>query len=82
MLGLRLLRGAVGCRGLATKVEGRELVVEHLGQENQGIVVLGINRPKAMNALSKSLVASMEEAIAAVRFDKTVRVLVIRSHAR
>jgi len=72
----------VGCRGLATKVEGRELVVEHLGQENQGIVVLGINRPKAMNALSKSLVASMEEAIAAVRFDKTVRVLVIRSHAR
>jgi methylglutaconyl-CoA hydratase len=59
-----------------------ELVVERLDGESEGIVVFGINRPKAMNALSKSLVTSMTEAIQAVRFDKAVRVLILRSHAK
>ena len=33
---------------------------------------------RAMNALSKNLVASMTEAIDAVKFDKNVRVLIIK----
>jgi len=61
----------------------KDLIVEHLeGEENKGIVVFGINRPKAMNALSKNLVANLEAAINAVKFDRNVRVLIIRSHAK
>jgi len=60
----------------------QDLVVEYMEEENHGIVVLGINRPKAMNAFSKSLVADMTAAIDAVKFDKNVRVLIIRSHAK
>merc|ERR1719289_550480 len=60
----------------------KDLVVERLEGENEGIVVFGISRPKAMNALSKSLVTEMEAAVNAVKFDKTVRVLVLRSHAK
>jgi len=60
----------------------KDLIVEHLEGEHQGIVVFGINRPKAMNAINKNLVANMEAAINAVKFDKNVRVLIIRSHAK
>jgi len=60
----------------------QDLVVEYLEDENHGVVVFGINRPKAMNALSKKLVADFTQAIDAVKFDKNVRVLIIRSHAK
>merc|ERR1719167_1675035 len=60
----------------------KDLVVERLEGENAGIVVFGINRPKAMNALSKNLVTQMEAAVNAVKFDKSVRVLVLRSRAK
>ncbi|XP_023325867.1 methylglutaconyl-CoA hydratase, mitochondrial [Eurytemora carolleeae] len=60
----------------------QELVVEYLEEENSGIVVFGINRPKAMNALSKTLVRSFTDAIDAVKFDKNVRVLILRSHVK
>merc|ERR1719369_1351571 len=60
----------------------KDLVVERLEGENEGIVVFGINRPKAMNALSKNLVTEMEAAVSAIKFDKTARVLVLRSHAK
>merc|ERR1719167_926963 len=60
----------------------KDLVVERLEGENAGIVVFGINRPKAMNALSKNLCANLTSAIDAVKFDKNVRVLIIRSHAK
>merc|ERR1719158_1225227 len=61
---------------------GKDFVVERLEGENEGIVVFGINRPKAMNALSKNLVTEMEAAVKAIKFDKNCRVLVIRSHAK
>merc|ERR550519_3295991 len=60
----------------------KDFVVERLEGENEGIVVFGINRPKAMNALSKNLVTNLQAAIEAVKFDKAVRVLIIRSHAK
>jgi len=60
----------------------QDLIVEYLEQEDHGIVVFGINRPKAMNALSKNLVKNLTSAIDAVKFDKSVRVLIIRSHAK
>jgi len=65
-------------------VEGEPdpLIVEYLEDQHAGVVVFGINRPKAMNALSKRLVADFTEAINAVKFDKNVRVLVLRSHVK
>merc|ERR1719318_249344 len=59
---------------LMTPDLSKDLVVERLEGENAGIVVFGINRPKAMNALSKNLVTEMEAAVNAVKFDKSVRV--------
>jgi len=71
-------------RGLAsvTPAADQELVVEYLEGDEHGIVVLGINRPKAMNALSKSLAADFVSAIDAVKFDKNVRCVIIRSHVK
>ena len=60
----------------------QDLVVEYLEEKDHGIVVLGINRPKAMNALSKNLVKNLNEAVDAVKFDKNCRVLIIRSLAK
>jgi len=65
-----------------TSTTEQDLVVEYLEEENHGIVVLGLNRPKAMNALSKNLCANFISAIDAVKFDKNVRVLIIRSHVK
>jgi len=66
-------------RGYADAVTSdKDLIVDYLEDEHAGVVVFGINRPKAMNALSKNLVASMTEAIDAVKFDKNVRVLIIK----
>ena len=45
------------------------------------IRVLKSKWPQARNALSKNLVGLMEDALAKVRFDKDVRVLVLRSAA-
>jgi len=56
--------------------------VEYLEEKDHGIVVFGINRPKAMNALSKNLVKNLNEAVDAVKFDKNCRVLIIRSLAK
>ena len=60
----------------------QDLVVEYLEEKDHGIVVFGINRPKAMNALSKNLVKNLNEAVDAVKFDKNCRVLIIRSLAK
>jgi len=69
-------------RTLVDASDHMDLVVEYLEEENKGIVVLGMNRPKAMNALSKQLAADFTAAIDAVKFDKSVRVLILRSHVK
>ena len=60
----------------------QDLVVNYLEEDDHGIVVFGINRPKAMNALSKNLVTNLSSAIDAVKFDKNCRVIIIRSLAK
>merc|ERR1712168_760839 len=70
-------------RSLASEVNSdNELIVEYLEEEDKGIVVLGFDRPKAMNALSKNLVKEFTEVIDAVKFDKDVRVIILRSHVK
>merc|ERR1719402_798366 len=88
VLGLRIARSSIcSKRMMATAQQSppdlsKDFVVERLEGEDEGIVVFGLNRPKAMHALSKNLCANLISAIDAVKFDKSVRVLIIRSHAK
>lgn len=56
-----------------------DLRVQYLDGHQAGIVVLGLNRPKAKNSFSKNLVRLLSEAVEAVRFDKNCRVVILRS---
>jgi len=57
-----------------------ELILEYIEKPSQGkIAVMGINRPQAKNSFSKSLVLKFEESVEKVRFDKDVRVVIVRS---
>nr|XP_006626984.2 PREDICTED: methylglutaconyl-CoA hydratase, mitochondrial [Lepisosteus oculatus] len=58
-----------------------DLSVRYLDGEDSGIVVLGIHRPKAKNAISKNLVKMMTEAVDAVKSNKRVRTVIICSLA-
>ncbi|KAL9822567.1 methylglutaconyl-CoA hydratase, mitochondrial isoform 6-T7 [Geothlypis trichas] len=59
--------------------EEEELRVRYLDDEHKGIVVLGLNRSHAKNALSKNLVKMMSKAMDALKSDKKVRTVVFRS---
>ncbi|XP_071587541.1 methylglutaconyl-CoA hydratase, mitochondrial isoform X3 [Heliangelus exortis] len=59
--------------------EEEELRVRYLDDEHQGIVVLGLNRSYAKNALSKNLLKMMSKAVDALKSDKKVRTVIFRS---
>ncbi|KAJ2785757.1 hypothetical protein H4R18_000303 [Coemansia javaensis] len=72
--GCRLLTtGAGGARGEA------EVEVERHTGEDQGIVTLSLNRPRARNALSRSLVEQLRARLDELRGDGAARVVVLRS---
>ncbi|XP_035247639.1 methylglutaconyl-CoA hydratase, mitochondrial [Anguilla anguilla] len=58
---------------------GDDLCVRYLDGEDSGIVVFGINRPKAKNAISKNLVKMMSEAVDAVKGNNKVRTVILCS---
>ncbi|KAJ2798003.1 hypothetical protein H4R20_004980 [Coemansia guatemalensis] len=58
----------------ATEVE----VTKHTGKD-KGIVTLTLNRPKAKNALSRSVVDNLRNALTDIRNDHEARVIVVRS---
>lgn len=55
------------------------LQIKHLQGEYSGIIEVGINRPKQKNAFSSGLLKSFNETIDAVKYDKHLRVMIIRS---
>ncbi|XP_014234821.1 methylglutaconyl-CoA hydratase, mitochondrial-like [Trichogramma pretiosum] len=57
----------------------REVVLKYLDGKDNGIVVLGLNRPESRNAFGRRLVDQLTEAIEHVKKDDKVRVLVLRS---
>lgn len=69
----RILRQSLRCQSAANP----EFIIS---RPEDGIVVLGMNRPKARNAISKSLVTSIENAIQEVKFDPSIRAVIFRSH--
>lgn len=64
---------------LNVKDEAREVILKYLDGKDNGIAVLGLNRPAARNAFSKSLVGQLNEAVSSVKNDSKLRVLIIRS---
>nr|XP_048303827.1 methylglutaconyl-CoA hydratase, mitochondrial isoform X2 [Myodes glareolus] len=67
-------------RGYSSEVKTEdELRVRHLEEENRGIVVLGINRAYGKNSLSKNLLKMFSKAVDALKSDKKVRTVIIRS---
>ena len=56
-----------------------EVRVEHLAGTDEGIVLLGLDRPAARNALGRQLLAELAQALADLRADGGVRVVVLHS---
>ncbi|XP_006875938.1 PREDICTED: methylglutaconyl-CoA hydratase, mitochondrial-like [Chrysochloris asiatica] len=75
-------RVATLSRGYSSEVKAEdELRVRYLEDEYRGIVVLGINRAYAKNAISKNLIKMLSKAVDALKTDKKVRTIIIRSEA-
>ncbi len=56
-----------------------QVLVEPLGDQDEGISVLSLNRPAARNALGRQLLHELKEALDVLRQERTTRCLVIRS---
>lgn len=56
-----------------------DLRVRYLDGEDAGIVVVGLNRPKAKNAISKNLVHMMYEAVEDIKKNNKVRSVILCS---
>ncbi|XP_046516114.1 enoyl-CoA hydratase domain-containing protein 2, mitochondrial isoform X7 [Equus quagga] len=80
---LRLLRPwkPLQTRGCASDgaARGREIQVRALEGPDQGITEILMNRPRARNALGNVFVSELLEALAQLREDRQVRVLLFRS---
>lgn len=72
-------------RTLATSVmpnpkdDTREVIVSYLDGKDNGIAVLGLNRPAARNSFGKALVSQLNEAVSNIRQNKNLKVLIVRS---
>ncbi|XP_012271672.1 methylglutaconyl-CoA hydratase, mitochondrial [Orussus abietinus] len=64
---------------LGSKEEEKVAVVKYLDGKDNGIAVLGLNRPDARNAIGKMQLSQLNEAVSTIRRDDKVRVLIIRS---
>ena len=56
-----------------------EVRLERLQGPDEGIVLLGLDRPEAKNALGRRLMGEFRGALAGLRFDPSVRVVVLHS---
>ncbi|XP_076220889.1 methylglutaconyl-CoA hydratase, mitochondrial [Nomia melanderi] len=64
---------------LNPKDDAKEVILKYLDGKDNGIVVLGLNRPTSRNAFGKTLVNQLSDAISCIREDNKLRVLIIRS---
>jgi len=56
-----------------------EVRVEHLPDQDAGIVLVGLDRPEAKNALGRQLLAEFREAVEQLAADRSVRVVIVHS---
>lgn len=57
----------------------KDVVLEKKRNTDTGIAVIGLNRPKQRNALSRNLITELENSLENIRNDSEVRVVIIRS---
>jgi len=57
----------------------KELTLEFIENDGAKIAVIRMNRPAAKNSMSKNLLKRFAESLDQVRYDKSVRVVIIRS---
>lgn len=68
------------CFAAVDSTIAQELQLTYLTDDDkQGIAVLGLNRPKARNSFSRSLVENLLDSIELLAHDKNVRVVILRS---
>jgi len=61
------------------KDEAKEVIINYLDGKDNGIAVLGLNRPAARNSFGKTLISQFNEALTSIRQNDKLRVLIIRS---
>lgn len=69
----------LAARTYSTALAELQVLVEPLGDQDEGISVLSLNRPAARNALGRQLLHELQEALDVLRQERTTRCLVIRS---
>lgn len=66
-------------RSLSSDPTSRDLRVEHLQGQHEGITVFAINRAAAKNSLGRTLMTQLAEGVSSVIHDRSVRVVILRS---
>lgn len=81
MLTSRHLLGRILIRNSPRRFSSKdkEFYVDKLNGSDQGLVLFNFNRKKRHNALSRSFVEQLNEALEETAFDSSVRVVIIRS---
>uniref|UniRef100_A0AC35FL22 Uncharacterized protein n=1 Tax=Panagrolaimus sp. PS1159 TaxID=55785 RepID=A0AC35FL22_9BILA len=74
-----ILRGLSTASSDSTTSEKPPLLVERLSKKHEGIVQIRMNRPQTKNAISKAMLETFCKAVEELKFDKSARVLIIRS---
>ncbi|KAJ2806546.1 hypothetical protein H4R21_000823 [Coemansia helicoidea] len=74
----RVARGPGAARRMVSTA-APEVEVARLSGADAGIVALGLSRPRAKNALSRSVVAQLHQALADIRADSSARAVVLHS---
>lgn len=62
-----------------SKLQLDDVQVQCLEEKDRGIVILGLNRPKAKNALGHTLVSNLTKALECLNTSNEVRVVLLRS---
>ncbi|CAH1959872.1 unnamed protein product [Acanthoscelides obtectus] len=66
-------------RRYSQNARSSELVVKHLKEDYDGVTLLGLNRPVQKNAMSKTLLSSLTEAVNKLYYENQTRVLILHS---
>uniref|UniRef100_A0AC34Q8D5 Enoyl-CoA hydratase n=1 Tax=Panagrolaimus sp. JU765 TaxID=591449 RepID=A0AC34Q8D5_9BILA len=69
-------KSVIRCFAAAPEVPLR---VDRLKQKHEGIVQIRMNRPETKNAISKAMLDAFSKTVEELKFDKTARVLILRS---
>jgi len=59
-----------------------DIIVNHLKGSESGISVVSLNRPKARNAIGKTLLTKLKQTISDIELDKNSRIIILKSNVK